>query len=420
MPALSPPEQLERIGRGAVEIITEPDLLAKLKQNRPLIIKAGFDPTAPDLHLGHTVLLRKLRQFQDLGHTVVFLIGDATALVGDPSGQSKQRKLMTRNDVEANAHTYVEQVRDILHVEDAARFRVVRNSQWFVSADRDRGGIPPFTFETFVELSSRYTVARVLERDDFQKRLKAGQEISLLELFYPLMQGYDSVQIAKQNNGHCDVELGGTDQKFNLLVGRNLQRAYGQEPQVVLTMPLLEGTDGVQKMSKSLGNHIGIREPSGEMFGKLMSIPDTLIIKYFTLLTDVDTARIAELERRLKEKAMNPRDAKAELSRAIVAQYHGAKTAEQASEEFSKVFSKRQIPSEVPEVRLPAGATTIDLIEVLVEQGIVKTKNEAKRLLKQGAIKVNGVAVKQPSIPVDQAVTMVQVGPRHFRKLVVR
>jgi len=402
MAAVSPPEELEQIRRGAVEIITEPDLLAKLKQKPRLTIKAGFDPTAPDLHLGHTVLLRKLRQFQDLGHTVVFLIGDATALVGDPSGQSKLRKLMTPQEVEANATTYVQQVSGLLRVDDAKTFQLRKNSEWFGQS---------FGLKELVEVASKYTLARLIERDDFQKRMKAGQEISALEIFYPLMQGYDSVQL------QADVEMGGTDQKWNLMVGRDLQRAYGQEPQVVLTMPLLEGTDGVQKMSKSLGNHIGIREPAKEMFGKLMSIPDTLIIKYFTLLTDVETARITAFERSLKEKTKNPRDIKAELARTITAQYHGQDAAQAASEEFSSVFSKRQAPSDIPEIRLPAGTKEIDLIEVIVNQGIAKTKNEAKRLLKQGAIKVNGVVVKQPSVPA-QGSTMVQVGQRHFRKLI--
>jgi len=302
MPALSPPEQLERIRRGAVEIITEPDLAAKLKQKPRLVIKAGFDPTAPDLHLGHTVLLRKLRQFQDLGHKVIFLIGDATALVGDPSGQSKTRKLMTPEEIHSNAATYHQQVQQILNVSDPKVYQQRYNSEWF-GGEYGANKKQPFGLKELVELTSRYTVSRLIERDDFQKRLKAGQEVSMLELFYPLMQGYDSVKL------QADVELGGTDQKFNLLVGRNLQRAYGQEPQVVLTMPLLEGTDGVQKMSKSLGNHISINEPAKEMFGKLMSIPDTLIIKYFTLLTDVDSARIAQLERQLGQKAVNPREA---------------------------------------------------------------------------------------------------------------
>ncbi|MBI3021301.1 MAG: tyrosine--tRNA ligase [Candidatus Omnitrophica bacterium] len=411
-------EQLECLRRGTAEIITEAELFSKLEQYRPLVIKAGFDPTAPDLHLGHTVLLRKLRQFQDLGHKVIFLIGDATALVGDPSGQSKMRKRMTWDEVEGNADTYVNQVGKILDVRDPAKFQMVRNSRWFVGADRSRGGFPPFTFETLVDLTSRYTVARLLERDDFQKRMKAGQEVSMLELFYPLMQGYDSVQIAQGHNGHCDVELGGTDQKFNLLVGRDLQRAYGQEPQVVITMPLLEGTDGVQKMSKSLGNHIGINEPPGEMFGKLMSIPDTLIVKYFTLLTDVETSRIAELERQLNERAVNPRDAKADLAVELVTRYHDAAAARQAKAEFFKVFSQRQPPSEMPAVTLTAGPDgAVNLVELLVAQGLSKTKNDARRLLRQGGVKLNGTVLTRPSLPLAESAGVLQVGSRHFRKL---
>ncbi len=407
---MSQVEALELITRGVVELITEGDLRKKLEQRRPLIIKAGFDPTAPDLHLGHTVLLRKLKHFQTLGHTVVFLIGDATALVGDPSGQSKTRKLMTSGDVEANARTYVEQVSKLIDTHDPRGFRVARNSEWFVGAS---AGESPFRFVTLVEIASHYTVARLLERDDFQRRLKAGQEISMLELFYPLMQGYDSVMLK------ADVELGGTDQKFNLLVGRDLQRSFGQEPQVVITMPLLEGTDGVQKMSKSLGNHIGINEPAGEMFGKLMSIPDTLIIKYFTLLTDVGRVRIAQLEQQLTTRAVNPRDAKAELATEIVTLYHSAAAAGAAKDEFVKVFSKKETPSDMPVCEPKTdGKGNIDLIQLIVSEGIAKTKNEARRLLTQKAVKLDGKPVSTPLIPVAQATGVLQVGSRHFRRLV--
>jgi tyrosyl-tRNA synthetase len=403
--------RLELIRRGGVEIITETDLRKKLEQARPLVIKAGFDPTAPDLHLGHTVLLRKLRQFQDLGHQVIFLIGDATALVGDPSGQSKTRKLMTYDEVERNALTYVDQVKNILNVDDPALFQLRKNSEWFLRTGQTTS--QPFTFGTLVELTSRYTVARLIERDDFQKRLKAGQEISMLELLYPLMQGYDSVML------RADVELGGTDQKFNLLVGRDLQRSYSQEPQVVITMPLLEGTDGVQKMSKSLENDIGINEPPDEMFGRLMSIPDTLIVKYFTLLTDITLARITALERQLKTRAINPRDAKADLATELVTIYHGAEAAQRAREEFSKVFSRREAPSEIPAVYLQVEAGgTVNVVELLVSQGLVKTKNEARRLVGQGGVKLNGVVLKRPSIPLAESEGILQVGSRHFRKLV--
>ncbi len=412
---MNAPSALELIRRGAVEIITEPDLRRKLEQRRPLIVKAGFDPTAPDLHLGHTVLLRKLRQFQDLGHTVVFLIGDATALVGDPSGQSKTRKPMTWEEVEANAWTYMDQVKKLLIIDDPNRFTLMRNSEWFVPSGAAHA---PFTFDHLVDLASRYTVARLIERDDFQKRLKSGQEISLLELFYPLLQGYDSVQIAKRHGGHCDVELGGTDQTFNLLVGRDLQRSYGQEPQIVLTMPLLEGTDGVQKMSKSLGNHIGINEPPGEMFGKLMSIPDTLIVKYATLLTDWETAKLTALEHDLKARSVNPRDAKADLAAALVTMHHGPAAAEQARAEFAKVFSRREEPSQMPTVVLTAKAGRVNIVELLVGQRLANTKNEARRLLRQGGVKFNGVVLKQPSLPLAESGGVLQVGSRHFRRLV--
>ncbi|OGX28395.1 MAG: tyrosine--tRNA ligase [Omnitrophica WOR_2 bacterium RIFCSPHIGHO2_02_FULL_67_20] len=401
---------MERLRRGAVEVITDEDLRKKLALNRPLVIKAGFDPTAPDLHLGHTVLLRKLRQFQDLGHQVIFLIGDATALVGDPSGQSKMRKLMTPEEIEANAGTYRTQAQKIL----TSGYRTQFNSEWFGGG---RGGHNkmPFGLKELVELTSRYTVARLIERDDFQKRMKAGQEVSMLELFYPLMQGYDSVMLK------ADVELGGTDQKFNLLVGRDLQRAYGQEPQVVITMPLLEGTDGVQKMSKSLGNHIAINEPPGEMFGKLMSIPDTLIVKYFTLLTDADAASLAALERRLAGRAVNPRDAKADLAETVTTIYHGPAPARLAREEFARVFSRRQMPAEMPEIALRAGPEgTVDLVSLLVEEGLAKTKNEARRLIGQGGVKLNGVPLKRPALPGAEAAGILQVGSRHFRKLVRR
>ncbi len=391
-----------------VEVISDQDLTKKLALKRPLVIKAGFDPTAPDLHLGHTVLLRKLRQFQDLGHTVVFLIGDATALVGDPSGQSKMRKLMTPAEVKANAGTYQSQVKQILKISDAATYQLRYNSEWF-------GGKTPFGLKELVALTSKYTVARLIERDDFQKRMKSGQEVSMLELFYPLMQGYDSVMLK------ADVELGGTDQKFNLLVGRDLQRAYGQEPQVVLTVPLLEGTDGVQKMSKSLGNHIGINEAPGEMFGKVMSIPDTLIVKYATLLTDWTADRLAKLGADLTAKAINPRDAKADLGEELVRMYHSKEAAQQARAAFSKVFSQRQVPDDMPVcVVRPDEHGLVNFVDLIVNEGLAKSKNEARRLLTQGGIKLNGTKLTQPARPAAEAVGTLQVGPRHFRKLTAR
>jgi len=324
------------------------------------------------------------------------------------SGQSKTRKPMTAAEIDVNTKTYLAQVRKVLR-EDRT-FERQENSEWFGRT---------FGLPQLVELASRYTVARLIERDDFQKRLKAGQEISLLELFYPLMQGYDSVAIGKKH-GHCDVELGGTDQKFNLLVGRNLQRSYGQEPQVVITMPLLEGTDGVAKMSKSLGNHIGIAEAPEQMFGKLMSIPDSLIIRYYTLLTDLPEARMAELSQQIATRAVNPRDVKANLALDVVALYHGAEAAQAAKQEFFKVFSKKEQPTEIPELRIAAVKDgKIEWPQVLVDGQLAKTKNEARRLLTQGAVKLSGTVVKEPFMALDQAAGQVlQVGSRHFRRLV--
>lgn len=392
-------EPLERIRRGTAEIISETELTEKLKLNRPLIIKAGFDPTAPDLHLGHTVLLRKLRHFQDLGHTVVFLIGDYTAMIGDPTGQTATRPPLTKAQVRQNARTYTTQVSRIL---DLKRLQVRFNSEWLERMDLSK----------LIELFSRQTVARVLERDDFRQRLQTDQDFTMLEFTYPLLQGYDSVIL------QADVELGGTDQKFNVLMGRRIQRRYGQEPQVVITMPLLEGTDGVAKMSKSLGNHIGINEPPNEMFGKLMSIPDSLIVKYFTLLTDVETSKLTELEQQLKTKQINPRDAKADLATELVKMYHGPEAAQRARAEFFKIFSKRETPSTMPTVTVHAVADgSVNLVELLVAEHLASTKNEARRLLKQGGVKLNGQPVRSPTVPQTQATGVLQVGSRHFRRL---
>jgi len=417
---------LDLIRRGAVEIISEAELTQRLAANRPLIIKAGFDPTAPDLHLGHTVLLRKLRHFQDLGHKVVFLIGDATALVGDPSGQSQTRKVLTWEEVGKNAATYLAQVSKILLM-DRERFEVRYNSEWFLgrSPQRRTMGLEVFDFTKFVALASRSTVARLIERDDFSKRLKAGKPISFLELFYPLMQGYDSVKIAEQH-GHCDVELGGTDQKFNLLMGRDLLKEYGRETQVVITMPLLEGTDGVNKMSKSLGNHISITESPGEMFGKLMSIPDALITKYFTLLTDVSSARVMEIGQGMEHRSLNPRDAKADLAEEIVRMYQGAEAALQARSEFFQIFSRRQFPTQMQAkeiTRTPDGR--LDLVPLLVEVQFADSKNEARRLIQQGAVKLDRTKVEQPVVQFDQIfppgaakkICVLQVGSGHFVEL---
>lgn len=377
-------KQLEIIKRGAVEIISEADLVEKLKKGRPLIVKAGFDPTAPDIHLGHTVLLRKLRHFQCLGHKVVFLIGDATALVGDPSGQSAVRKTMTYDEVDKNARTYEQQVGKSLNTKDKNLFVRRHNSEWFKTKPDTHAA--PFGFEQFVELARRYTVARLLERDDFQKRLKENKPISFLELFYPLMQGYDSVKIAEKF-GSCDVEIGGTDQKFNMLVGRDLQHAYGQELQVVITTPLLVGTDGVQKMSKSYGNYIGINEPAKEIFGKVMSISDELMYNYYELLTDEDMQKV---------KGMHPMEAKKNLAKLIVGQYHSKEEAVQQQEEFERAFREKEFPSDIILQRISADKFGPNFWEVpltyLLADGLdmVSSRSEARRKIEEGAVEING------------------------------
>ena len=391
-------KQLEIIKRGAAEIISEGELKRKLeesiKENRPLAVKAGFDPTAPDLHLGHTVLLRKLRQFQDLGHKVIFLIGDATALVGDPSGQSQARKTLARDEVEKNALTYEKQVSKILKTGDPALFERCHNSDWFLR----HGASAPFAFEQFVELAQRYTVARLIERDDFKKRLKENKPLSFLELFYPLMQGYDSYKL------RADIEIGGTDQKFNLLVGRDIQQAYGQQPQVVITMPLLEGTDGAQKMSKSYANYIGINEPASDIFGKIMSISDSLMMKYYELLTDEDLNTA---------KGMHPKEAKLKLAEVITAQYHSIPVAQQARDEFKRVFSEKKLPEGLPVLKLTQPQ---DIITIIIENGLAKTRNEARRLIQQGAVIFAGQKIDSEKFSINKP-GILKVGIRRFLKI---
>ena len=375
-------EQLELIKRGAVEIIRLGELKNKLehscKTKKPLIIKAGFDPTVPDIHLGHTVLLRKLRHFQELGHKVIFLIGDATALIGDPSGQTKTRKTLTWDEVDKNAKTYEKQVGKILDIKDTKVFERQHNSRWF-----SRGGARTqfFTFEKFVEIAKNYTTARLLERDDFQKRIKENKPITFLELFYPLMQGYDSVEL------RADIEIGGTDQKFNMLVGRNLQQAYGQEPQVVITMPLLEGTDGVDKMSKSLGNYIGIDEDPKEIFGKIMSVSDELMLKYYELLTDEP---LAQLKRGLTSGAVHPKEAKKKLAKIIVSQYYSKKDAEKEEANFEKAFKHKKFPDHVTFTKVEAGRNIL----VTLSQVTKDSNSEIRRKIKEGAVEINGEKIK--------------------------
>lgn len=392
-------EQLKILSRGVVEIIPEEELKEKLersiKENRPLRIKMGADPSAPDLHLGHSVPLRKLRQFQDLGHEVYFLIGDFTGMIGDPTGKSSTRKRLTREEVLQNAETYKRQIFKIL---DPSKTNVVFNSSW----------CEKMYFADVLDLTSRYTVARMLERDDFFKRYKENKPISLIEFMYPLIQGYDSVVLK------ADVEIGGTDQKFNLLVGRELQKEYGQTPQIVMTLPLLEGTDGVNKMSKSLGNYIGISEPPDQMFGKTMSIPDNLIIKYFELLTDVPLEKIKEYEKKMKE-GENPRDYKVLLAKTLVAQYYDNLTAERAFAEFERVFKEKGLPDEMEEFLVPG---SMKIIDILLEAKVLPSKSEVRRMLQQNAVYVNGERINDENYIISSGTeTIIKVGKRKFLKV---
>jgi tyrosyl-tRNA synthetase len=374
-------EQLTYIKKGSAEIIREADLRAKLEKSRasgkPLRVKLGMDPTAPDLHLGHTVVLRKLKHFQDLGHTAIFLIGDFTGMIGDPTGRSVTRPPLTREQIEQNAETYKAQVFKIL---DPKKTVVDYNRRWF----------GPLSADEFVRLTAKYTVSQLLEREDFHKRFTEEKPISVHELLYPLVQGYDSVAL------EADVELGGTDQKFNLLVGRELQRAYGQESQVVLTTPILEGLDGVQKMSKSLGNAIGIHEAPLEMYGKVMSISDEMMWRYYELLTD---AQVAEIEKMKRET--HPMAAKKELARRIVADFHSAETAAKAGEDWGKQFQKDQLPEDVEEVAIEVPESQLRIDKLLARAGLAGSVSDAGRMVKQGAVRINGAAVNDPTKIVD-------------------
>ncbi len=386
--------------RGAVEVLLEKDLGAKLARGRPLRVKAGFDPTAPDLHLGHTVLINKLRQFQELGHHVMFLIGDFTGMIGDPTGKNVTRKPLTREEVATNARTYQEQIFKIL---DAQRTEIVFNSAWM-----DR-----MSAADLIGLAARQTVARMLEREDFHRRYTGGQPIAIHEFLYPLVQGYDSVAMK------ADVELGGTDQKFNLLMGRQLQEEYGQEPQVVITMPLLEGLDGVQKMSKSLGNYIGITDPPGEMFGKVMSISDTLMWRYYELLSFRPLADIDGLKRAVGEGA-NPRDVKVELAVELVARFHGVAAGEQAREEFFRRFRDGGLPDEVPEIRVSAPAGRLAIASVLKESGLTASATQAVQLIGQGAVRVDGRRVSDRKLALSAGGTyLIQVGKRRIARVTI-
>ena len=390
--------QLQELVRGSDEVLPENGLEAKLKQGRPLIIKAGFDPTAPDLHIGHTVLINKMRQFQEFGHEVVFLIGDFTGMIGDPSGKNATRPPLTPEEIKANAETYEAQIYKIL---DEKTTRIDFNSRWM--GTMDAAGL--------VKLASHHTVARMLERDDFNKRYTGGQPISIHEFLYPIVQGYDSVALK------ADVELGGTDQKFNLLVGRQLQQDFGQEPQIVLTMPLLEGLDGVQKMSKSLGNYIGITDAPGEMFGKLMSVSDDLMWRYFELLSFRTLDDIAGLKTRVDE-GLNPRDAKFELGLELVERFHDAKAATAAKDEFIARFQQGAMPEEMPELSLASKDGRLGIAHLLKEAGLVSSTSEAFRMIKQGAVRIDGVRVEDRGLEIDAGSTGIyQVGKRKFSRI---
>ncbi len=399
-------EQLKIIKKGAAEIISEEDIVKKLeksaKENKPLTIKLGLDPSAPDIHLGHTVVLRKMKAFQDLGHQVVIIIGDATGMIGDPTGKSAVRKQLSHDQVLENARTYQEQIFKIL---DREKTIVKFNSEW----------LQTMNFMDVANLASKYTVARMLERDDFKKRFASNQSISIHEFFYPLMQGYDSVAIK------ADIEMGGTDQKFNILMGRTLQKEYDQEPQIALLMPIIEGTDGVKKMSKSLGNYIGISEAPNDMYGKTMSIPDELIIRYFELVTDEHPDSIEAMKSDIEQDKVNPRDLKMKLAKEVVKLYHGEEKALEAEQYFKSVFQKKNIPDDIAEMEVSIEECEEGLFfipKIVTGLKLSPSTSEARRLLKQGGIKLNGEKVENDKIAL-QTGDIIQVGKRKFAKIII-
>jgi len=388
--------QLKVFKKGAAEIITEEELIEKLKQDRPLNIKLGLDPNVPDVHLGHAVVLRKLKQLQDLGHNIILIIGDFTAMIGDPTGKSETRKQLTKEEVQKNAEPFKQQILKIL---DPQKTTIRYNSEW----------LEPMNFLDVINLASKYTVARMLERETFRQRMEKNLPLSIHEFFYPLMQGYDSVVI------EADVELGATEQKFNILMGRTLQKEYGCKTiQVALLMPILVGTDGVNKMSKSLGNYIGINEPPNIMYGKVMSIPDEVMILYYELTTDVEPEEIEEIKRKLEEGTLHPRDAKMRLAREIVKLYHGEEAAKKAEEEFIKVFQKKDIPDDIPEIEL--NSSKVYLPRFMVENKLCSSTSEGMRLIKSGAVKLNGEKVNDLDIEFQNG-DVLQVGKLKFVKI---
>jgi tyrosyl-tRNA synthetase len=390
--------QLEVIRQGVVEIINEEELRKKLIRGKPLTIKAGFDPTAPDIHIGHTVLIHKMRQFQEMGHNVVFLIGDFTAAIGDPSGKSETRPPLSKEEIENNSKTYREQVFKIL---DTEKTKIVLNSEWFDS----------FTSSDMVRLASKHTVARMLERDDFHKRYKEQKPIAIHEFLYPLIQGYDSVALK------ADVELGGTDQKFNLLVGRDLQRDDGQAPQVVITMPLLEGTDGVAKMSKSLGNYIGVDEPPREIVGKVMSISDELMVRYYELVGGVTPEELDNLKKNLSSGAKHPREAKMELAKKLVERFYDSESALKAEEGFNAQFRQKEVPVEMETFSHKWDGESEMLASILAKEGAAKSSGEVRRLIKQGGVSVNGEKISDEKFSVGPGEYTIRLGKKRYVKL---
>lgn len=399
-------KQLEILKQGVDDLISEVDLKKKLikaaQENRPLRVKLGLDPTAPDIHLGHTVVLKKLKQFQDLGHQVYLIIGDFTGRIGDPSGKSKTRKQLTEKEVKQNAITYQKQFSKIL---DKEKTKLVFNSSWLSKMD----------FEDVIRLSSKYTVARMLEREDFNNRYQKEKPISIHEFFYPLMQGYDSVAI------EADVELGGTDQRFNLLVGRNIQKEYGQKPQVIIMMPILEGLDGTEKMSKSLDNYIGVDDSRSEMYGKVMSIPDNLIVRYFELVTEYKPEQIKNIKEDIEVNNVNPMDYKKELARTIVSEFHGKKEASKAQDEFENVFSKGNLPQDIPEAVIDKSDLEdgkLWIVKVVAATGLVDSNSQVRRLIKQGAVSIDDKKYQKINIDIEVKDGMIiQIGKRRFAKI---
>jgi tyrosyl-tRNA synthetase len=400
---LSAKEQLEIIKRGAAEVIVEEDLLKKLERSvatgKPLRIKAGFDPTAPDIHVGHTVLLNKMRQFQELGHEVIFLIGDFTGMIGDPTGKSETRKHLTKEEVAENAKTYQQQIYKVL---DPVKTKIAFNSEW----------MSMMTAEGLIQLAAKHTVARMLEREDFKKRYQSELPISIHEFLYPLIQGYDSVMLK------ADVELGGTDQKFNLLVGRELQKEYGQEPQCIVMMPLLEGLDGVNKMSKSLGNYIGINEPAREIFGKVMSASDDLMLRYYELVSAVPLDDLQKIKEDISSGALHPMEAKKRLAEELVDRFCAAGEGCRARDEFEKVFSKKDMPDDIPVVEIAWEGGKMKLAKIIALAGAAKSNSEARRLIQQGAVEVNQTPVKDVDSELSLSENIIRVGKKRFVKVV--